>query len=261
MVADGDVARIKMLWPRCVILLFILCACRISQAGFQHADDSLTSFAIPEQTGQVIVVTTASWNSKEGTLQRYERVDGNWKKTGDAVQVMVGKNGLGWGRGKHKNTGSPEKVEGDGKAPAGVFSLGTLFGYAEKFDSPSGYPYRQATARDYYVDDIKSTDYNQWVTIPAGKANTPNEFWASCEKMRRADHLYEYGIVISHNEAPAVKGKGSAIFFHVWRAPGLPTVGCTSMRKEDLVGLMKWLDPAKEPLLIQVPESELHKLY
>jgi L,D-peptidoglycan transpeptidase YkuD (ErfK/YbiS/YcfS/YnhG family) len=109
-------------------------------------------------------------------------------------------------------------------------------------------------------DDVNSKDYNTWVSISADKENNPKAFWGSVEKMKRGDHLYEYGIIINHNSNPAEKGKGSAIFFHVWRTPGAPTLGCTSMSKENLLQLMAWLDPKKEPLLVQAPVSELSGL-
>ena len=75
--------------------------------------------------------------------------------------------------------------------------------------------------------------------------------------MKRNDGLYEYGIVINHNTSPIIAGNGSAIFFHIWRSATSPTLGCTSMSKENLLVLMRWLDKGKHPLLIQVPEAEL----
>lgn len=236
------------------VLIFLLL---ISSA--LHAQKPETSFKIPGSTEQVIVVTSASWTATTGNLQRYEIKDGAWIKTGTSIPVALGKTGLTWGRGLHKNS-STEKKEGDGKAPAGVFALGTMFGYAESSPSANGFPYKQSTDRDYFIDDDKSSDYNTWVTIPPGKPNYPKERWFSYEKMKRADHLYEYGVVILHNSSPVEKGKGSAIFFHVWRNPGSPTLGCTAMSKENMLTLVKWLDEKKKPLLIQVPESELMKV-
>ncbi|HEY0651645.1 MAG TPA: L,D-transpeptidase family protein [Chryseosolibacter sp.] len=223
------------------------------------AIDSL-NFSVPENTAQLIVVTTQSWNSTEGELQRYDRGGGQWKKVGSPIEVVLGKNGLAWGLGLHKVDLAPKKKEGDAKAPAGVFSLGTMFGYGTQSPSKLGFPYRQSTVRDYFVDDVKSPAYNTWVTIPAGKENNPKAFWGSVEKMKRADQLYEYGIVINHNVTPVEKGKGSAIFFHVWRARGAGTLGCTAMSKDDLLTVMAWLHPAKHPLLIQAPRSSIAEL-
>lgn len=73
--------------------------------------------------------------------------------------------------------------------------------------------------------------------------------------MKRADHLYELGLVVQHNMQPAVAGKGSAIFFHIWRTEGSPTLGCSAMSKQALTDIMIWLDPEKAPLLIQMPNA------
>lgn len=239
------------------LLTAIVLIVNIQSFALQQSDDLKTSFSIPNQTKQLIVVTSSDWTTTQAVLQRYERSDTGWKTIGYQVKVSLGKNGLAWGNGLHESMPGLAKKEGDAKAPAGVFSLGTMFGYGESSPSALRYPYRQSTSRDYFVDDINSKDYNKWVTIPADKENNAKLYWASVEKMKRSDHLYEYGIVINHNSEPVEKGKGSAIFFHVWRTPGAGTLGCTSMSKEDLLQLMGWLDPNKNPLFIQVPFAEL----
>jgi L,D-peptidoglycan transpeptidase YkuD (ErfK/YbiS/YcfS/YnhG family) len=98
------------------------------------------------------------------------------------------------------------------------------------------------------------------VRIPEAQENEPQNYWPSVERMKRRDHLYELGLIVKHNTEPAIAGKGSAIFFHVWRSLGAPTLGCTAMDKQELNHLLTWLDPDKHPLLIQVPETELGSL-
>jgi L,D-peptidoglycan transpeptidase YkuD (ErfK/YbiS/YcfS/YnhG family) len=244
-----------------LVVLIVAVTWRTDTAAFQlTAIDSLTSFTIPEKTTQLIIVTAKDWVTTQGKLQRYEKTGDQWKRVGTVVPVALGKNGLAWGTGLHMNDSGSGKKEGDSEAPAGVFTLGTMFGYGSESPSKSGFRYRQATVRDYWVDDINSKDYNLWVTIPPEKENNPKALWGSVEKMKRGDHLYEHGIVINHNSTPVEKGKGSAIFFHVWRNPGAPTLGCTSMSKENLLQMMGWLDPKKEPLVIQVPASALSQV-
>src|SRR5215471_12633129 len=71
---------------------------------------------------QLIVVTTSDWNAVDGKLQRYERAvpRGDWKAVGGPIQVVVGKNGLGWGSGifsadalRVGGSDDPVKKEGD----------------------------------------------------------------------------------------------------------------------------------------------------
>src|SRR4051794_23188175 len=50
---------------------------------------------------QLVVVTTPSWTSTSGTMQRFERASrvSDWRKTSDAVPVVVGRTGIAWGVG------------------------------------------------------------------------------------------------------------------------------------------------------------------
>jgi L,D-peptidoglycan transpeptidase YkuD (ErfK/YbiS/YcfS/YnhG family) len=212
---------------------------------------------LPEGTGQVMVVTTPAWTSTAGRLQRYERAGEGWRKVGAAMAVTVGRTGMAWGPGLHRAIeAEPQKREGDGKAPAGVFGLDTAFGYAAAGPAGLRFAYRQATEQDYFVDDPKVASYNRWERLAEGAATS----WSSAERMKRSDGLYELGYVVAYNAAPVVPGRGSAIFLHLWEAPGVPTEGCTAMAREDMLTLMRWLDPGKKPLLVQGPAGEVSRI-
>jgi L,D-peptidoglycan transpeptidase YkuD (ErfK/YbiS/YcfS/YnhG family) len=212
----------------------------------------------PIETGQIAVVSTPSWASKTGTLQMFSRSHGRWIPFGENIAVVLGRNGLAWGIGLLKRPRSgAEKVEGDGCSPAGIFSLGPAFGYSERPPDGTRLQYRSITERDYYVDDSLSKDYNQWVQLPDTIPNDPNRHWRTAERMKGDDSCYEFGIVIHHNMSPVIKGKGSAIFLHVWESPDSSTAGCTAMSKTSIQILLRWLDPRRNPLLIQAPESEI----
>ena len=207
------------------------------------------------QARQLIVVTTRGWNDVPGTLQRYARSDvrAPWQKVGDAVPIVVGRNGLAWGLGVHppaKRDG-PVKREGDGRAPAGIFTLTNAFGYAPA-DSARWLrlPYQRATSTYECVDDTTSRYYNQ--TIERATV-TPD--WSSSEIMRRNDDAYRWGVIVAHN-MPARAAGGSCIFLHVWSGPTKGTAGCTAMAEPHLLDVMRWLDPARHPLLVQLTSAE-----
>ena len=212
---------------------------------------------------QLVVVTTADWNSPQGVLRRYERLKANkkWKAVGEPIAVMVGKNGLAWGSGivhvdaPISSANDPMKKEGDGRAPAGVFRLSRIFGYAPQAQAGWKMPYLSLTSSVECVDDTTSKLYNQIVD-----RSTVSPDWNSSEHMLRSDDLYRWGILVDHNAAPAVAGGGSCIFMHIWRGPGQPTVGCTAMPQADLESLIAWLDPARMPLLVQLPEAQYKNL-
>ena len=217
--------------------------------------------SLPVATRQLLVVRTESWGSAVGTLQRYQSIGEKWRAIGKPIPVSVGKNGLAWGRGIDRDPQRAYvKKEGDGCAPAGIFRLGPAFGYAPRPPLGCRLIYRAITERDYFVDAPAAPEYNQWVTIPARKPNQPEKLWPSFERMKRPDRLYELGIIVQQNEDPVVKGRGSAIFLHVWRNPGVPTVGCTAMARDDLLALLQWLEPKQQPLLVQAPASELKNI-
>jgi D-alanyl-D-alanine dipeptidase len=238
--------------------------------------------AIPPQVGaaepdalapstQMIVVTTSDWKAVQGRLQRYERAtpQKKWRPAGEPISIVVGKNGLGWGTGvirtddpKVRFATDPVKEEGDGKAPAGIFSLGTAFGYSPQALPGSKMPYLNLSLSVECVDDTGSKYYNR---IVDRSATAPD--WNSSEQMLRSDELYRWGIVVGHNgiiaesnvNPPASRG-GSCIFLHIWRGPGQGTVGCTAMPQGELESLLTWLDPARKPLLVQLPAPEYERL-
>lgn len=215
---------------------------------------------LPVETGQLIVVKTADWDAPAGSLQRFERVDGDWHPVSSAFPVTVGKNGSGWGVGLHApQTDGPRKVEGDGKAPAGIFGLGKAFGYAPAMDTKLGYV--PMTDTDWCVDVNESPLYNRIVSTREVGIDAVE---GSSEPMRRDQHLdgdqlYRQGFVIQHNPSNLPKA-GSCIFAHLWRAPGKPTAGCTAMDSADMDALLQWLDAAKHPVFILLPATEYRRL-
>jgi L,D-peptidoglycan transpeptidase YkuD (ErfK/YbiS/YcfS/YnhG family) len=54
----------------------------------------------------------------------------------------------------------------------------------------------------------------------------------------RQDGLYDLLAILSYNERPRVRGRGSAIFMHVARLGYAPTEGCIALRRSDLARLL-----------------------
>ncbi len=196
-------------------------------------------------TKQLLVVTTKNWSTPNGMLQRYERTDKEWHKIGKAISIKLGRNGLGWGIGLHAIPKDAKiiKKEGDGKAPAGIFTLKQAFGYQPFVVE---YPYEVYKSTDHCVDDVNSKLYNK--IVDSTKINID---YKSKEHMKFPKDYYKYGIVVNHNhidEAEAVKGAGSCIFIHIKK---VPTAGCTVMTESEMKEIIRWLDVESEPLLLQ----------
>ncbi len=168
---------------------------------------------------------------------------------GEEIPVNLGRNGLGWGIGESGFTpkaGEPVKREGDGRAPAGIFKISKAFGYAARVRTKM--PYLQADKELICVDDSESKYYNQ--ILDKNESDDPKSF----EWMRRDDKLYKFGLVVDHN-TQAKKSAGSCIFFHIQKSKTAPTAGCSAMKENDLRTIIKWLDPTKNPKVVQIPRS------
>jgi len=210
---------------------------------------------------QLVLVTTSGWNATTGTLRRYEREGGAWRETGEATPITVGRNGSAWGLGvSPAQSDGPQKQEGDGRAPAGVFRIGTAFGYADA--ASTDWPYQGMGASDWCIDVPASPLYNR--IVDADKVGD-KAVEGSSEPMRRDLHAggdvrYKLGFVIEHN-ADNRSGAGSCIFAHLWRAPGEPTAGCTAMPEPAMQALLAWLDPRRKPVFALLPDNELERLH
>jgi len=216
-------------------------------------NNKITTITIPRTTTQLIKVTTKGWNTKYGKLQRYEKnKKGDWIKVGKSIDIILGRNGLGWGLGLHTIPKDAKyiKKEGDGRSPAGLFYLGNGFGYK---DFKINFPYEKYSRTDHCVDDSKSKFYNTIIDSKKVKKD-----YKSFEHMKLRNNLYKYGITVKHNPEN-IPQSGSCIFVHIKNKKGTGTAGCTSMSEQSIVRILKWLDEDKNPLLLQLPQSELFK--
>jgi L,D-peptidoglycan transpeptidase YkuD (ErfK/YbiS/YcfS/YnhG family) len=208
---------------------------------------------------QMILVLTPRWKSISGRIQVFERSPtGRWMTVRRNFPCVVGRSGLGWGIGLHGTgaDGDPQKREGDGRAPAGIFQLNTCMGLASAKPAPLiHFPYQQITAATEAVYDPKSRYYNRVID----RSTVARVDWASAERMLRPDGLYRWVVVVEHNWN-SYPGFGSCIFLHLWLGEGIPTIGCTAMSLEDIKFLVHWLDANKHPLLVQLPENAYRNL-
>ena len=210
---------------------------------------------------QLVLVTTSDWDAPTGTLRYYERDGAGWRQVGAGFDVTVGRNGTAWGIGLHDpRSDGPVKREGDGKAPAGVFAIGTAFGYAPS--ARTGLDYKGMGANDWCIDVPESAYYNEIVDRSLVKAPHLDK---STEPMRRdlhvdGDQRYREGFVIGHNANGAVANGGSCIFAHLWKAPGEATAGCTAMAPADMAPLLAWLDAKRHPVFVELPQAQYAQL-
>ena len=229
----------KLLIP----ILFIICFTFLFPSLPSAADSPTFERKLTEQLAFVkdshqFIVVEGKTNSYRALLRTYEKRKNKWVQVHKSTAV-VGKNGL-----------SNSKKEGDGRTPIGLFSIGESFGFAPK---PSNIKMRYTRTNNYHywIDDPTSPDYNKWVYY---KGN-PNKRWKSYERMNH--YLYKYTVIINYNRDPIIKGKGSAIFLHRWRQSTSPTAGCVALNEKQLLNVMRWIDPVKQPKIIIGDQSSI----
>jgi D-alanyl-D-alanine dipeptidase len=209
---------------------------------------------------QLLLVVTPDWNTVGGELRRFERAASAtvWGAVGSRVSIVVGRNGLAWDPLATPVVQGPIKREGDGRAPAGVFPIGTAFGYAPATDPTAtqlALPYLPVTEGIECVDDAQSSRYN--TIVNRRRVDAPD--WGSAEKMREVGEEYRWGVVVNYN-TPAVPGRGSCIFLHIAHPSGRGTAGCTAMSADALVEAMRWLVPERSPVVVQLPRAAYDRL-
>lgn len=217
---------------------------------------SAQPFSLPTETRQVIVGLSQGWNDSYVTLQRWEKSAAGWTVVGKPISGRLGTAGLAWGRGLHPEglTGGGLKVEGDKRAPAGVFSLGEVYTYTLDVQCAASLKVNQVTEQDMWVEDPTSEFYNRHLQLP-GRA--PQTEWEKKQQMNQKDPAHKLKLFINHNSGSMIKkGAGSSIFFHIWRDNGArASSGCTVMGEPSLRELIAWLDPRKNPVYVLLPQQ------
>lgn len=212
-------------------------------------------FELPTSSTQCLVGVADSWDSSHATLTLYQKSAGKWNPVGGTWKARLGKSGLVWGAGLNPiPSGVTTKKEGDWRSPAGVFSLGGVWGYDSQIQKAPTLSYRKVTSRDLWIEDPASPQYNRNVILD----HEPSTTWEKKQQMKQNDPAHALKLFIAHNAPPkAVPGAGSSIFFHIWRGGGSkPTAGCTTMDETKLRSLIARLDPSKRPVYVLLPKAE-----
>ena len=187
---------------------------------------------------QALVAFNSAPDDHHANLLAYEKTKQGWQAVFEVMPAGIGKNGF---------APTTEKVEGDGKSPTGIFALGQLFTYLDSADTKM--PYQKTTAEDKWIDDAESENYNQYVQ---GETDAQ-----SYENLLLKSDAYKYCMVIEYNTNPVVKGKGSAIFFHLNKTGNESTAGCVAISEENMLRVLKWLNPKSNPHIIMGNKNEL----
>ncbi|WP_167619558.1 L,D-transpeptidase family protein [Maribellus sediminis] len=212
-------------------LLLLACSSPKSEEEQINQILKVQESSIPVNVSQLLVAIAEQPGDTQVSLFAMEKLDGEWKIKIGPIAAGIGDNGF---------AAPGQKVEGDGKSPSGIFYLGHLFTYSDRIDTKM--PFTISTYEDKWIDDPESEDYNKHV-----RGETTDK---SFEKLKLNSDYYKYCMVIEYNTNPVVKGKGSAIFFHLRESDTETTSGCVAVSERDMLQVLKWLDPASHPMIV-----------
>jgi L,D-peptidoglycan transpeptidase YkuD (ErfK/YbiS/YcfS/YnhG family) len=187
---------------------------------------------------QLVVAINNNDSSNKAIVVALEKVNKKWRIKLGPVQASIGRTGFAL---------PGEKIEGDGKSPTGIFDLGQLYTYEASVKT--SLPFIQTNLEDKWIDDPNHENYNTHI-----RGNTTAK---SFEHLKLSSIDYKYCMVIEYNTHPVVKGKGSAIFFHLADANYSPTAGCVAIKESDMDQILLWLDPNKQKAILMGNKNHL----
>ncbi len=200
---------------------------------------------------RLVLVTTEGFNDTAATMRLYERAapGERWRPVAAAEPVLIGRGGMAWSHffRRFARAGEPIKVEGDKRAPAGIYAIGKSFGIL----ASSRPDYLHVTPDTICVHDPAHPAYN---TIASRQQLGPQ---VPAENMSQMLPMYRRGLLVDY-PTDAKARAGSCIFIHVWRSPTIGTAGCISMPEARVEALQDFAAPGAA--LAILPRATLGRL-
>jgi L,D-peptidoglycan transpeptidase YkuD (ErfK/YbiS/YcfS/YnhG family) len=198
---------------------------------------------------RLVLVTADDMNSPAARLQRVARANTNapWRPDGAPASALIGRNGIGWGYPfrAFARLGEPVKVEGEKRAPAGIYAIGHPFGFAPS-PRPGYLPIREGMV---CVDDVRSGAYNTIVSRAQVSPQVHGDNMARVPEYRR-------GLLVDYPSSRGARG-GSCIFIHLWLPNKTGTAGCVALREPQLAQLQDFAQGGA--VLAIVPRGALNR--
>ena len=181
---------------------------------------------------QLITVEAKVARTTSAALRTWRRAGTCWVAAAGPYTARLGRNGL-----------SSDRREGDGTTPTGTYRIGRTM-YGNEANPGVRFRYRRVRCGDWWDEDPSSPTYNTFQHVRCG---TKPSFGGGSEGMWQQPRPYPFLAVVEYNTTPVVPGRGSGIFLHA--QTGGPTIGCISLRKDQLRAVLRWLRPADAPMI------------
>jgi len=185
---------------------------------------------------RLVLVVSENMASIDATMRLFERASPSdpWRPVANAEPAQVGRAGIAWSYffRSFAAPGEPLKVEGDKRAPAGIYRLSRSFGRAPS----SRIGYTQLTKGTVCVDDLASPAYN---TI---SSRTRVGWTVHGENMWRVPE-YRHGVFIDYPTNVKARA-GSCVFIHIRVPHKNGTGGCVALPEARIEALQDFAGPA-----------------
>jgi L,D-peptidoglycan transpeptidase YkuD (ErfK/YbiS/YcfS/YnhG family) len=206
---------------------------------------------------QVVVVTASNWRTSYATVRTYRLDSTGWHRQFTKKPGRIGTHGF---------ASFGERRQNSGETPAGTFALLRAFGVAT--DPGTALSYRQFDRNDWWPYDPRDPrTYN--VEQYHGRSATTQWRKSWAEHLWNFRDQYRFAVVLNYNlpsgvyvsgsqrfaASTADTGAGGGIFLHV-NGPG-STAGCVSVSRRAMRKILRWLNPAKHPVIVMAPTKAI----
>ncbi len=187
---------------------------------------------------QLVLAVCGAGDSRRGLVFCWEANDrGEWTLREDlsALPAWFGARGITHGR-----------RQGTYTSPAGLWGLTLAFGTGEALPGTK-MPWRAVTEDSFWICDNDSLYYNTWQ-----ERGDPAllDTWDEDDGEHLIDFgdSYRYAVATDFNTPPYARRRvGAAIFLH---CDVKPTAGCVGLAEEDMIAVLRWLDPGEGPCIL-----------
>jgi L,D-peptidoglycan transpeptidase YkuD (ErfK/YbiS/YcfS/YnhG family) len=179
---------------------------------------TLLAGKVPAGSGQAVIVRAPSMSSTTNTVSLWTRTAAGWRQTGS---LMPGHNGdRGW---------SAHRTSGDLKTPTGVYTLTAAGG---RLPNPgTREPYEHSAS--YFHTAGHFLGHNTFGVF---------DYVVAIDFNRVA------GSPVSNATEPEGEGPGGGIWLHVDN--GAPTLACVTVPEQNMVTILRWLNPSQHPVIV-----------
>lgn len=197
---------------------------------------------------RLVLVTAQDMNTPDATIERFERDGLDWKSVAPAQPALIGRNGMAWSQAFRMlgKQGEPIKVDGDKRAPAGFYRIGSSFGFAPS----SRRNYLQVREGTVCVDEPASPAYNT-ITTRAKVGSSVHG-----ENMWRVP-AYKHGLLVDY-PTDRKNRAGSCIFIHIRMPNAKHTQGCVAVPEAQVIDLQDFAE--KGAVLAIIPAAARERI-